>query len=348
MVDMRQIFLFTDYRNQFYSSTKYRGAAVDTQRLSEQFANLGFELVVQPLAKIDFRNHDYKDQWILYQSSEDPDLKYRSYIDDLILGLHLQGARLIPSLGYFRAHHNKNFLEILRDLHPLQEIKNISSACYGTYEDYAQDFSLYAEGKYVLKASATSKSKGVALLRTSKEKTYLPKKISGSPSFQNLRYYLEWFRSGKNPLMISNHRNKFVVQNYVDGLDGDYRVVVYGNKFYVLYRANREKDFRASGSMKFNYDIEVPQGLLDFSKKVFESFDVPYMALDIGMKGHDFYLFEFQFLSFGQYTLEKSRFNYQLFDGTWQKVIETPDLEREIANSAASYIKRQDTKLCVE
>ena len=112
-----------------------------------------------------------------------------------------------------------------------------------------------------------------------------------------------------------------------------------GKKFYVLYRKNRSNDFRASGSMKFNYDIELPKGLLDYTKKVFESFDVPYIALDVGIKENDFFLFEFQFLSFGQDTLEKSSFYYHLSDGKWQKEFEKPDLEREIATSVSQFIK---------
>jgi len=158
-------------------------------------------------------------------------------------------------------------------------------------------------------------------------------------SLQNLRYFFEQLKTGKKPLQISNHRNKFVLQRYIDGLQGDYRIVVYGEKFYVLYRGNRTDDFRASGSMKFNYDIKLPEGLLDYAKKVFESFHVPYIALDIGIKDKEFFLFEFQFLSFGQYTLEKSSFYYRFSDRKWQKEYEKPDLEREIAESVSKFIK---------
>jgi hypothetical protein len=131
-----------------------------------------------------------------------------------------------------------------------------------------------------------------------------------------------------------------VLQGYVDGLKGDYRVIAYGDKFYVLYRGNRTDDFRASGSMKFNHDVQLPEGLLDYAKKVFESFDVPYIALDIGIKKGEFFLFEFQFLSFGQYTLEKSSFYYHFKDGKWQKQFEKPNLEREIATSVSEYIRK--------
>lgn len=311
---MDKIFLFTDYRGQFYSSTKYRGAAADPERLKSYFAEHNFELTVLPFSKIDFRTQNYKNVWILYQSSEDPGLFYRSYVDDLVLGLYIQGARLIPNLPQFRAHHNKHFLEILRDLHTLQDIKNLEAKRYGTYEDYLKDVNNLDKKALVLKSSSSSKSRGVFLLDSYNKKIKLPKIISRTFSLQNLRYFIERLKTGNKPLRISNHRSKFVLQQYVDGLQGDYRVIAYGEKFYVLYRGNRTDDFRASGSMKFNYDIKLPTGLLDYAKKVFESFNVPYIALDIGIKNGEFFLFEFQFLSFGQYTLEKSHFYYRLKD----------------------------------
>ncbi len=338
---MNKIFLFTDYRNKFYSSTKYRGAGVDIDRLKNYFSNSNFELVVMPFSEIDFQNQNYKDQWVLYQSSEDPGLFYRSYVDDIVSGLYLQGAKLIPSISQFKAHHNKHFMEILRDISTIPEIKNIHSERYGTYEDYLRELEKIKKKTFVLKSSNTSKSKGVFLLKNIKDKIVLPKKASRTFSFKNLQYLIEKIKTGNNPLYISNNRNKFILQPYIDGLNGDYRIVVYGNKYYVLYRKNRINDFRASGSMRFNYDMVIPEGLLDFSKKVFDGFDVPYMALDIGVKGKEFFVFEFQFLSFGQYTLEKSKFFYSLDDdGGWKKINETPDLEKEIATSVVDYINK--------
>lgn len=205
-----------------------------------------------------------------------------------------------------------HFLEILRDLHTLPEIKNLQSKRYGTYEDYLNGVGNLNEKTFVLKSSHSSKSKGVFLLDDQRKKTKLPKIISRTFSLQNLHYFIERLKTGNQPLPISNHRRKFILQQYIDGLQGDYHVVVYGKKFYILYRKNRTDDFRASGSMKFNYDIELPTGLLDYAKKILESFNVPYIALDIGIKKGEFFLFEFQFLSFGQYTLEKSSFYYYI------------------------------------
>ena len=135
---MKEIYIFIDYRNQFYSSTKIRGAAVDVKRLDKYLTDLGYEVNVKPFTYINFRAQNYENKWILYQSSEDPGLFYKSYIDDLVFGLYLQKARLIPDFPFLMAHHNKNFMEVLRDLHPLPDIKNIIARPYGTYEDYVK------------------------------------------------------------------------------------------------------------------------------------------------------------------------------------------------------------------
>jgi glutathione synthase/RimK-type ligase-like ATP-grasp enzyme len=337
---MNKIFLFTDYRDKYYSSTRYRGAGVDIDRLKSYFRNHNLELIVVPFSEIDFQNQNYNDQWVLYQSSEDPGLSYRSYIDDVVFGLYLQGAKLIPGFSRFKAHHNKHFMEILRDISIIPEIKNIHSERYGTYEDYLKGFEKVKEKTFVLKLSSTSKSKGVFLLKNLKDKLNLPKKISRTFSLKNLQYFIEKIKTGNNPLYISNNRNKFILQPFINGLNGDYRIVIYNDKYYVLYRKNRINDFRASGSMRFDYDIVLPEGLLDFSKKIFDGFDVPYIALDIGVKDKEFFVFEFQFLSFGQYTLEKSKFFYQLEEGGWEKINEEPDLEREITTSVTNYINK--------
>jgi len=85
---MTKIFLLTDYRGQFYSSTKQRGAAVDIERLQDYFIKSGFELVVVPFSEVNFRTQKYKDEWVLYQSSEDPSLFYRSYLEDIVTGAY--------------------------------------------------------------------------------------------------------------------------------------------------------------------------------------------------------------------------------------------------------------------
>jgi hypothetical protein len=134
----KDILLLLDYRDQFYFSTRHRGASVDVERLKKYFSDYGFNLVTKHFYEIDLRKEDYKNKWVLYQSSEDPGLYYKDYIEDILLGLKTQGAQLIPDFKYFRAHHNKVFMEILRDVLNIREIQNIRSRSFGTYEEYVQ------------------------------------------------------------------------------------------------------------------------------------------------------------------------------------------------------------------
>lgn len=342
----KDILLILDYRDQFYFSTRYRGACVDVEKLRKYLSDHGFNMITKHFHEIDLREEDYKNKWILYQSSEDPGLFYKDYIEDILLGLKMQGAQLIPDFMYFRAHHNKVFMEILRDILRIREIQNIKSKSFGTYEEYIQSNYPGTNDTFVVKPGSGTRSRGVGLLKANQDKKILPYKISRSFTFDNLKLFLSKIATGKPFTPMSNNRKKFIIQNFINGLNGDFRVLVYGGKYYVVFRENRKNNFTASGSGKLNFDINVPDGLLDYAKEIYQKFDTPYMSLDIGCKGGEFYLFEFQCLCLGQYTLEKSKFYYkQSLNNGWEKVKETPNLEREIALTVSNYIKE---KICVE
>lgn len=342
----KNIILLLDYRDQFYFSTRHRGASVNVEKLRKYLSNNGFDLIIKHFYEIDLRIEDYKDKWVIYQSSEDPGLSYKDYIEDILLGLKIQGAHLIPDFKYFRAHHNKVFMEILRDMLEICEIKNIQSKAFGTYEEYIRSRYLHSEDSFIIKPGSGTRSRDVSLLKTHSDKKILPYKISRSFTFDNIKLFLTKIKTGKPFTSMSNNRKKFIIQNYIPDLKGDYRVIIYGNKYYTVFRKNRKNDFRASGSGMFESDPQIPPGLFDCAKSIYEKIDVPYMTLDLAHKDGIFYLFEFQCLCLGQLFFEKSKHYYKLeMNGTWGKYIEQPDLEREIAKTVSVYIKE---KICVE
>jgi hypothetical protein len=104
-----KIFISTDYRKGFYSSTKYRGTYMNYKKVAKLFKKQGYNVEIENFSEVDFYSSKYKNSFILYQSSEDPGLKYKCFIEDIILGLKLKGAILIPEFKFFRAHHNKVF-----------------------------------------------------------------------------------------------------------------------------------------------------------------------------------------------------------------------------------------------
>ncbi len=334
----KKIFLLTDYRNQFYFSTKYRGACVDVLLLKDYFLKSGYELIIRKFTDLDLRNENFKDQYILYQSSEDPNLFYKDYIEDIIYGLKLQGAKLIPDFKYFRAHHNKVFMEILRDILEINELKSIHSRYFGTFEEYND--SNPTKG-LLFKPGYGTRSKGVEILDTDSKLIKVPFKLSRSFTLDNFKLLVSKIKTGKPFTPISNNRRKFITQNFISNLNGDYRILVYGKKLYFVYRENRKNDFRASGSGKLDFDATPPEGMLNYAEKIYEQFNTPYMSLDIGYLNNKFYLFEFQCLCLGQYTLEKSKFYYSKNeDESWSKKFEDPILEREIVETIVKHINK--------
>jgi hypothetical protein len=334
----REILLITDYRNQFYESVRSHGASIDLVRMGTYFSDRGYKLRVMQFHELDFQNGDYKECLILYQSSEDRDLLYKDYIEDILLGLVLQGANLIPDFSKFRAHHNKVFMEILRSVSNCAAVKGIASHGYGTFEEFARDIDLQPE-KLVMKPTNGARSSGVRLVEGHTAQLRYARKLSSS---FNLIDYLKRLVNSiirKDYPRKSLHRRKFVVQEFLPGLDGDYKILVYGKKYYVLQRRNRKNDFRASGSGYFTFPISPPPGLLDYASDIFVSFNVPFISLDIAMHEGHYALIELQFVSFGNYTLERSSFFFtHTNENGWAKIEEKPDLEREFVASVVRYI----------
>ena len=143
----------------------------------------------------------------------------------------------------------------------------------------------------------------------------------------------------------SNYRKKFVIQNFIPGLSGDYKVLVFGDKYYALSRQNRDNDFRASGGGRLNFDPDLPDGIFDFAKTVFDALEVPILSLDIAYDGRRFYLIEFQCLNFGTATLEYSTHFYRLEEGSWVRHDETSILEKEFITSLKMFIKNRFNSL---
>ncbi len=334
-----KLIILTDYRKQFYSSTRERGGSMNASVLSKLFVKLGFEVVVKKFSEIDFASEDFGGVFILYQSSEDPGLHYKEYIEDILLGLKLKGAILIPDFFKFRAHHNKVFMEIYRDVVLNKQMDTgVRSRYFGSLEDY-KTASIPLGFPSVLKPSEGSRSRGVSLLKDRDSSKAIIRKVSFSPTFQNIRRRILSMFDKKGYKKISQNRKKFIIQKYVPGLNGDYKVLVYSGKYFVLWRDNRTNDFRASGSGKLSFPTDVSVGLLNFARGVYECFDVPYISMDIAQAASgQKHLLEFQFLMFGQYTLEKSKHHF-VFDGSgWKIIHEEVVLEEQFAKSVYEYI----------
>lgn len=345
---MRQkIVVIVDYRGAFYSTVGSQRTlcSMSVNKISDIFSRLGFDVDILKFTDVD-PCADWLGVPVLYTSSEDIGLLYKGYIEDVVLSLEASGALLLPGYRYLRAHHNKLMMELLRyKLFPL-EAKRLNTNFFGTFEDLNSAI-LSPKWPKVLKSAYGAGSKQVVMAKNRVELIKLARKLSRSWIVADL---LREFRSrilwrGYFPKSIN--RNKFIVQDLVENLGGDFKVLRYGKRFYVLSRRNRKNDFRASGSGNFSFNIPSSvdlNRLLDYSKNVADILGTPLCSLDVAFDGRDFHLIEFQCINFGTLTAEASP-NFYIKNGKlWDAVSEECDLEFVFCDAIADFIGGYTTK----
>ena len=308
--------------------------------LKKGFEKLGYVTDVIKFSEVQFKRGSFGSFFVIYQSTEDPDLRYKDYIEDILMGLLMSGARLIPNLQYFRAHHNKVFMEILRK--KLKYGGFINSFQFGALEDLI-DFEENITCPVVIKPASGSKSNKITLAKNKKQLLRDASNISRSFTLTNTKRAIKSFFTRRGYKPISNNRKKFIVQKFISGFSGDYKVLVYADKYYVVRRENRSRDFRASGSGLLSFPEKVPEGLLNFAESVFKKSKVPFMGMDIGIKNGVSYLIEFQFICMGNYALEKSNFYFKKIGREWKIIRKKSLLEEEFIRSIDKYIKKNAT-----
>lgn len=350
---MKKIVLLTDYRGSFYSSMGSQEISLDVSKIKRYFGDNGYRLLVMQFCDVDFSDSMWDDLPVLYTSMEDPELYYKSYIEDIVLGLEISNAQLIPQYKYLRAHHNKVLQEIIRQCYKLDSIKNIESSVYGIPQESLEK----ARGfKYplVVKPAAGASSTDVKLVMqqsgllsavSSVARVIYPRQsVKVDIAHRIVKKALKIVkRKRKQPQnTIVQYKKKYIIQEFIPDLEGDYKVLVYGDKYFVLRRENRKNDFRASGSGKFTWPVSLPIGFLDYAKEIFDYFNVPYISLDIAYNGSDYFLIEFQFIMFGTLTLEKSKHYFQLKEHGWDRIVDRSEIEKEFVRSVCQYLHNKE------
>jgi glutathione synthase/RimK-type ligase-like ATP-grasp enzyme len=338
------ILILVDYKGFFSSkqnSQYYRGG-LNLKKI-EKFLQKHYyhvEIISYSELNLNYKKITEEKPFIIYQSSEDKGNHYKSYIEDVIFDLEKRGLTVIPKFEYLRAHNNKVAMELLRQRSSFNNLSSIHSFIFGTLEEVLS-FKKYLKYPLVLKSASGSMSKGVYLAKDFPSLKRYTKKLSSSKYLlHDVKDKLRTIKYGKRYKKESLNRKKFIAQNYIPGLNNDYKILVYGNKCFVLYRGVREGDFRASGSGNFHFKKNLPNGILDYAYLVKKSFDVPNISLDIAYDGKGFHLIEFQFIMFGTTTLEKSPFHFSLQpNGNWKIVEGKADLELIYAASIHEYLE---------
>lgn len=246
-------------------------------------------------------------------------------------------ARVVPRLELFFAYENKGYQHLLGKQLGLKSPG-------GAYVFNSRQIRLPTP--FVLKSSWGAGSRSVFLVNDTQNGSgyrtifrsnfigrikVLLKKYILNP--ENFREYIE----ANRPV------GRAIVQEFQSGLKHDWKVLVFGSRYYTLRRSVRPNDFRASGSGKFDFDAQPPQGLLEFARECFHIIDAPYVSLDIGDVSGKFVLFEYQGLNFGPTTMTKSTGWYEFGQaGTWEKHDGKTMIDEVFVNAFIEYVRRKD------
>jgi glutathione synthase/RimK-type ligase-like ATP-grasp enzyme len=245
-------------------------------------------------------------------------------------------------------YKNKGFQEYYkREL----GIEQVAGNYYGDINDLLLDENKIAF-PFVLKLNEGALSSGVQLIKNEEELINFQATIKKRSIKEKAAFALNKRNSFKKDGNLEpiealleqsfedffQKRKPIVTQAFVPNLECDYKVLVFGEKYFVLKRKTRENDFRASGSGKFEW-VQPPLEVLDYARILFNKMHVPFISFDIGInKNNECYLFEFQGTAFGPLTLVKSDKYYTYNTNKWFKEERTSNLEESYAEAINYHI----------
>ena len=339
---MRNMLIIKDLRDWFWATYPdwTTEKSLDAAYIKTYFSDLGYHVELTTYHDFDFTKN-YADYIVLYTSAEDYCGGSKAFIEDVLVYLEKQGAVLLPEFPYFRAHDNKVMMELLRSGFEDDRLKTIHSRVWSSYEKLKEAH--FTEYPVIIKRAGGAGGEGVFLAKNRKELYRYAEKVSRMTNLQQF-YYLSCVNVKqkllkKKPVPI--HNSKFITQNYIAGLSGDYKVLVFGEHYFVLHRLNRTGDFRASGSGQFTHDAEDEiEAVLDFAESCTAAIHAPWLSLDICHDGSACHLIEFQCISFGFKAMSMSERHYIREGGKWKVVEGRVIPEREFCDSVRHYLEK--------
>lgn len=340
-----KVICLTDYKGNFVSKwndVPYR-SGMDKDLLKKYFKENDTLIEFKKLSQIKFDKSEINDHIFIYASSEDLGYHYKSYIEDIVLGIEEAGGKVIPEYKFLRAHNNKVFMEILRKNLELPGGKTLDSDCYGTLEELL-DNRKNIKYPVIFKLAEGSSGSNVELVNNEDDLLLSIKKYCRT---RHIKYDLRDFARAikrKGYKKESLYRNKFILQSFVPNLLNDWKVYVFYDKYFIFYRPIfKHRVFKASGGGYDNYffgsKANAPDGIFDFAAEAFKRLDVPNVSLDIAFDGKSFYLFEFQCLNFGTAGIVYSDEYFIKKNNAWVEEKNNKVIEKEYVESIVKYLK---------
>lgn len=330
---------------------------LDIEKIKKDLIDLNNEYKVQI---IDFsriaKNYSIIPQNALLFYTTSYNENYQQYIKDIILDLSISrpDVILLPNLHQLLCFENKGYQELIKRR---LKIENVKGQYYGDIDDYLKD-DQKATPPFVFKTLNGSMASGVVLINSIEQLLNLDNQFKKKSFIEKLKYMKRKRAktNAANPDVLNlkpnsqyslinfkeffSKRNPFIIQNFVPNLECDYKVLVFGSKYYVLKREIRENDFRASGSGKFKW-VKPPTEILDYAYEIQSTLNAPFISLDLGIDSKKtVHLFEFQGIGFGPLTLINSNSFFYKTENNWEEKQEESNLEFEYANAIHYHIQK--------
>lgn len=327
-----QRIVIVTHPNGFFGRLRYGWESINLAKLTEMLQK-AFDVVCVPIDEL-LQFQLTANDVVLYGSSDQPSV--RAFYKDVLL-LVDRRSRLLPRIEHLFAHENKGF----------QELYKQQLGIDGLHGQYLFDLDqLKTPVPFVFKTVDGAGSAGVRLVASQKELERLRRDHFRPSLKRRIITAVRLTRMGLAERSMYMYRHKGlelgVVQDFIPGLKFDYKVLVFGDKFYLLRRTNRENDFRASGSGIFNFPRTPEHDVLDFARAVFNTLDAPYISLDIARDNSGrCALIEYQAVHFGPYTLINSPGYFSHSGKGWVFAEEAAALEDEMARSIGLHLSRR-------
>ncbi|WP_022964352.1 hypothetical protein [Halopseudomonas pelagia] len=315
--------------NGFFGRAEKGWKSLDLLGIKSMLEEFGHEVKFGDICKA-LKYEIQENEFVFYTSSDEPSI--RAYIKDVIY-LLAKRCTVVPEYESLLAHENKGFQQLWRYEN---KIGGLSGDYFFDKDDLPQEY------PYVYKSVTGAGSKDVYLVKNDADRKKVSSKEFRVSSKRKIIKILQRFKISSSEYSEYLYRHKGfglgVWQEFISNLKCDYKVLVYGQKYYVLTRQVRKGDFRASGSGNFDY-ASVASEVLEYARRIFQSLNVPFASLDIAEQKGNCFLIEYQCTHFGPYTILNSDGYYERDSfASWHYVNEKPNLEHAIANSLNDFI----------
>jgi glutathione synthase/RimK-type ligase-like ATP-grasp enzyme len=355
--------LLTDY-NGFYR-VGYHSVSLNKDTLKKAFLEIGHELKEYRIC--DVMNKDlseFKNKVIIYCTA--PQYSYRDYVKDLLYELSKENYTM-PEFNMVMAYEDKGYQMLHADREGLKMPKTLYFGCIEDLEKYKKLLTVPKDTKdidseklltvpkdeklltvpFVFKTVGGAGSSGVMLINSYEELLKVVRKLYYKKDllydFKRIIKKLFFKERYKNSYygLTSRCNGQFILQEYIPGLDSDYKVLVFDKNYYVDRRWVRDNDFRASGSGKNTFPEDPPAEVLNFAREQFEKLDIPMASLDIAFNGSECWLIEYHGIHFSLIPLVETRVYFTWTDKGWVKQDHKMLPEVEFANAFSAYMARK-------